>query len=755
MKKFMIVVMTSICILFLYKSHAQNAYYDAVNLAKGFEDKKFSFDAIVILAGYFDCNYSDYSRDQIKLMKILNDSLSKSHNPYLNAFRIEKGEASALAPELQKGILSSVGGLNVTNIADGLAQFMVQRAKEELNIAFFQKFKQYLDDPRFSDLKILFPQTYQSLSCIDSRIYQLNNYIQNLREAMQHDLSQIYEHAYNVLNQEKFDLFFRNYPELDLVLRGGLQIANSLQHQEHPGEIIHSLAQENFRNANLPNMNNLVSFIKMLDIFSQSFRSTEINKAYWESQDISSYWISSDLIYKNLLNDQSTLQIYLGLIYQIALHQKIMFVVNSKNVNLTKFLDSFYDLKNDFYPIKKYIQNLIDKTELVQNIMIEINHDSMNRKKADFDNYYRFINASLDLIEAGFDINGLPDSELTKTLENIPSTKYISIARLSSNIALNVKSKEYSTAITNIASLFDVVFSQNNNGEGLQKILLRVKELIQKDNTITKSNNYDQLISGINDYVDSPSNKKLNSISDMYKSSSMKGKSSLEAKIDSLKAWIVTANVQRTITLLIKYGTFAANMARAKSPEEVRSALEAAALPVGSYRMKRQSKCNISVNGYLGATTGIQYEKSGNTWVLGAWGPVGPEISFGNFYNNQKKASSSVSVFIPIIDIGALALFRLSNDSTKVQSTITLNQILSPGIILSWGIPGWPVSISAGYQLSSLLQSVKNGQPVISKNNPGRIILSLAVDIPLFNIHNTPDREFNKIKIKNNGKLVN
>jgi len=37
--------------------------------------------------------------------------------------------------------LSSIGGLDVTNIADGLAKFLVKRTKQELTMAFFQNLK--------------------------------------------------------------------------------------------------------------------------------------------------------------------------------------------------------------------------------------------------------------------------------------------------------------------------------------------------------------------------------------------------------------------------------------------------------------------------------------------------------------------------------------------------------------------------------------------------------------------------------------
>src|SRR5215467_9756672 len=54
-------------------------------------------------------------------------------NPFISV-SIPAGGANILA---RGNLFSSIGGLDVTNIADGLAQFLIERGKEELNIAFF------------------------------------------------------------------------------------------------------------------------------------------------------------------------------------------------------------------------------------------------------------------------------------------------------------------------------------------------------------------------------------------------------------------------------------------------------------------------------------------------------------------------------------------------------------------------------------------------------------------------------------------
>jgi len=59
----------------------------------------------------------------------------------------------------------SIGNFDVTNIADGLAKFLVGRVKQELSTSFFEKFKENLDSNE--QIQILFPVSYNALKAID------------------------------------------------------------------------------------------------------------------------------------------------------------------------------------------------------------------------------------------------------------------------------------------------------------------------------------------------------------------------------------------------------------------------------------------------------------------------------------------------------------------------------------------------------------------------------------------------------------
>lgn len=77
---------------------------------------------------------------------------------------LEKKVAGLIPGALNKSI-GFVGSLNVTNIADALARFLIKRGKEELNVAFFNRMRDFLE--RNEECKTLFPSTTEFLKNID------------------------------------------------------------------------------------------------------------------------------------------------------------------------------------------------------------------------------------------------------------------------------------------------------------------------------------------------------------------------------------------------------------------------------------------------------------------------------------------------------------------------------------------------------------------------------------------------------------
>ena len=102
--------------------------------------------------------------------------------------------------------------------------------------------------------------------------------------------------------------------------------------------------------------------------------------------------------------------------------------------------------------------------------------------------------------------------------------------------------------------------------------------------------------------------------------------------------------------------------------------------------------------------------------------PVGVAFSWGNKgkgkerNNGKLPGGKSITLFIPVIDIGVLASFRLGNDSSEVAAEIKLANIVSPGLYFYYGFGKCPISIGLGGQLGPQLRDVTATEVNIDKN---------------------------------------
>ncbi|MCB0429668.1 MAG: hypothetical protein H6585_07180 [Flavobacteriales bacterium] len=116
-------------------------------------------------------------------------------NPFLDPMMAQGGLSSAESTQVPlAGGFSSLnpfGGLSATNIAGGLADFLVERAQAELTVSFFQKMQNALAN--VPELTTLFPETAKLLSNLDAA--QAMNLVPTLRPAFRDDLETLTQHV--------------------------------------------------------------------------------------------------------------------------------------------------------------------------------------------------------------------------------------------------------------------------------------------------------------------------------------------------------------------------------------------------------------------------------------------------------------------------------------------------------------------------------------------------------------------------------
>ncbi|MFI5162686.1 MAG: hypothetical protein ACHQHN_15510 [Sphingobacteriales bacterium] len=654
MKKIIKLTLILSIITFSY-CNAQIAYYDAMKLktifAAPLTDESFG-QANAILTKY-DCkNCTDPSQIQAKFAT--NPFIPDSYKSYTGSSTQSYIGAKVIADMAffsnntnSGSALASIGNLDVTNLADGIAKFLVKRGKEELSVTFFEKFDAYI--AQYPDARALFPQTFATLQTIGQQIYNYGAFINALRTAFEKDINGILSNLPAVINNPQHATFFANHGDLKDIILSAIYIGSGLQNKQQPGQIIASYDV----NTLLHDVNNkdIKACIQTLQLISASLR----------YKDTSQYWISSDDL-QLLVNDNDATKYYLALIYQ-----------QSASIGFSRgSLQS--TLQNNAATITAYDTYILGFIQQASTIITDIK--TIKTTKAanlTFTDYYGFYNSALDMIQYAANASKLPG--LSTIDPNNKFASYITLARAGGNIAFDINRKNYSSAIMNAYTIYNNTFKTDTD-----------------------------------------------------------------------------PNTQKVISDLMKYGTFVASVAQAQNSDDVENAIEATVLPPGSASIKRETNFNIAINGFIGAGYGTEYLPAlkTNKWgsVLGVTAPVGVAFSWGDIWGDEKlipdgkgktTGGKSFSIFVSLIDVGALASYRLQNDSSSVSSQIKLQNIVSPGLFFYYGFGKMPISLGLGAQYGPQLRSISSGGVAdVQQNYYIKIGASLVVDIPLFNIYTKP-----------------
>ncbi|MBL0741979.1 hypothetical protein [Chryseolinea lacunae] len=692
--------------------------------------------------------YKIVSASDVGNEEALNAALHK--NPFLEEI-IFPGSTQAFfgpgAPNLGalvKSGISSLGGLDVTNIAEGISQFMISRAKEELTIAFFNRFKKCVEaNP---EIQVMFPKTTIALENLLD--YHYPEMLPSLQEAFIADLDLLPIHLDDVLELPKYKELLKNFPEVRIVIHT-LRIVSDLESKEnHPLTIIHELG--NLSEWDDPNasvlLENMGNGIRLGDTFSLSLTR---DSSEWDTKK--SPWITSKEL-KALVQDKTTFKIYLALVYQEVNHvtmifpnatsDSIRFVVAPDTIAFGKLMAAN---KDNLILFQSKLSEFIQLAEKVKVTLEEVNTNK-NTTPQDFHNY---ISQGIDVIEYCFDIAKLFNDDFV-------TSDYVKIARSGNDLYLNVAEKKYSAAITNAVDIFNQIQTIVSENRNLARIdaahRAEVNTLLRAVNSgrISDEKIKKRLQKAQQDQ--STSSEDLNLLTASLAPADMSATNKQIVNTPPAKEGL--AKLTKVIPEISKYGRFIANVASAETPAEVEQIIEAAVLPVGSSSIKKNSEWNLAVQSYLGAyyltsnrTTDVERAWSDKFGVIA---PIGIGMSYG------LRKGGSFTLFASLLDLGAIVDYKLKYDSvpktpssaadvkTSKSYEVKLGQIFSPGGYLIYGLP-WnlPLSLGFGAQYGPGLSSIDESGNTVVDNPYWRWNAFLAVDIPLFNIYNK-ERRFEK-----------
>ncbi|MFC0514900.1 hypothetical protein ACFFGT_11850 [Mucilaginibacter angelicae] len=372
------------------------------------------------------------------------------NNPFFKPIYRAGGGATSGVGSSISGLIQSAGSLDVTNLADGLAKFLVERTKQELSTTFFSRFKQELDSTR--QLQLLFPVTYKSLTAIDVEIYNYAAYTDLLRESFQKDLALILPNVSNLIEDPCMDRLFAAMPHVRTIFIDALYIANEFHEGAHPGDIFHNYLINKADNGALKLVNeNVYPALQAFDLLSQSLRSNQKDK----------YWVDADSA-KMLFNDPITFQIYLGLLYQQLEKKDISFKEGSMKQFLKAHSSDFLKFEGIY---QNYVTELIQKGTLVNKYFISLKQlQQKGDNTFNYQDYYALYNSSLNLFELLLKSPILLNADPANITIPIIDRKdpridqYLSSARSLGNVYIDVYEKQYPSAIVELSGVYDNLF---------------------------------------------------------------------------------------------------------------------------------------------------------------------------------------------------------------------------------------------------------------------------------------------------------
>jgi len=636
---------------------------------------------IKYIAGYIYYDAITLASNEIKpklKLEILESYSYKgtNDNPYLKVIYDEENSKAGVHVSITpSSFLSSFGNADVTYFAAGLARFLAERTKEELNEAFFNKMKEQLN--AYPELKTTFPKTANILEVIETFSYA--SVIQVLKEAFETDIQNLPENLYNIKDLtrsncdanlgkklsacqarlDKLEAFFKTMEGQWIGL--GMFTVKEAAQSSNPYDLLASIAGSEelkgikFDSKTFLNYDdyNLASSIDLANFISQSLKSKEENQIWITSKELNA-------LFKD--NDLKTFKIFLGLLLAKEQNSDVNIDFYYSDGALKTFGTILKDIhtKADVYEqTKTLFRNTYSAFNSANSAIKKIaaaTEKSIEAEPQALYDYYRTFTASLKPIA---------NSEILKTITgrtNIGS-RYNSIEQFlnpSVDLAYHIATKKYS------AALYDAVLLLNNT------------KVSAFDKPVAKSFiKYGTLISTVANAQSSDEVKKA-----------------IEASVLPAGSYAIKQNSRASLSINSYVGAY--------------------------YSFSKEK--SIPVSGLI-APIGFNFSQG---------------VKNDNFFNKY-LLMGGYSVNLQLIDLGALVNYYLIKGDTAAipnDFKIKLSNIFAPGVSVNYNIKKTPLSLAFGTQYIPTLYKYEliNGVNELTSTNAWRWQISLLVDIPLYNL---------------------
>ncbi|MBK6995415.1 MAG: hypothetical protein IPH31_10985 [Lewinellaceae bacterium] len=378
-------------------------------------------------------------------------------NPFLRVEVTDQNILSFLPPKRGDGggpgggpgISSGAGtGLSVAGFADGLARFLVNRTKQELSQAFFEDFKEAINEQPL--LGHFCPATKQHLLFIDQDVYQFNDYLEGLRETFTMDMTALPGNTESYLRTNYSD------KEAGKVSIDLLHLSQQMVNGESPIDMIDYLARDGsaIQSAKMtePVLYDVAGGLRFLNIVSESF----IRPNFDDPSAPAAWYTGREL--RELFSDPSVFRLYLGLLWQKSNGIAFVGKDGAKPLNMRSILGEAGASADLFAEWRRSLESLGEMTHAIQRSTkgsgpAVIDRFGRATASAIPDDFFRYSQSFNDLLQT---LNQTGRLVLQRQNDLIPQD-YLALMRQCNSLYFNIRQRNYTGAISNVIYCLNVL----------------------------------------------------------------------------------------------------------------------------------------------------------------------------------------------------------------------------------------------------------------------------------------------------------
>ncbi|MBC8756959.1 hypothetical protein H2O64_19970 [Kordia sp. YSTF-M3] len=695
---------------------------------------------------------SDISDDTRLNTFVANVEVSSKQLKYLKAaINVLEGN-SAYGDGTSVGAIGSLLGVSQAEILQGITDWALSRAQEELMQAFLREWLEKLQNDEL--LQEAFPNSLTMLETSDlTSIYTDGD---TWKATFKQDLNGIPKNAPAIakLVIDKLKINVKEDAKNELIsgLTAITRVFGEINKNKKPDEILLLLGEETFLTKQGNDSQTITDrSIVGLTVFLKAIQQEEDGKL--------KYVLPAEILKLNQLE----LEMLWKLLYT-GERDKLEFTFNVKDGDESKF---FSHVHTNIQNLKLQIVKASEIVNSINTLLSKINALEDQTFSIDLFNSYTVL--IFDLVENGMDgISLLTNVEGEK--ENLSKYKatYIQGFKYISLLHEGVKTKKYGQVALNTVNFISWLknFTQKNripfniDSDAFQG-LTALGKLQQLEASVLSRNQISKLLDETQKII----NQKLENyemtqalvqtrfdifknavLDDNFEYTTTNIKKVLKDYItysEEEKRTIVKEvaseglnNFNSSSAAFNKYTKLMASIILAEDSDDIKEALDAVAMKTGGYMVKQQSYFSTTVTFYPGIEFGTERLKSNGIeetdgTYIGANLPIGVEFAVGI----DSKLIGSVGLFVQVLDLGAVLNYSLSNDNDDVATSpeFGFEQVLSPGAYITTHFKNNPITLGIGASYSPSLREVTNNG-ITTSANVLQYGVFLAVDLNVFTI---------------------